>query len=306
MRKTCLECISALAGTDKRVVFIGSDLGPGVLEEMKNVHPERWFMEGVSEQHIVGMAAGLAMDGFIPYVNTIATFITRRCLEQVIVDVAMHQLPVRLIGNGGGVVYGPLGPTHMAVDDIALLRPIPNMTIVSPCDANEISQIMSQTVNWPGPIYIRLARGGDPLISATNADITLGKAIVFKEPGEVLLVSTGIMTQRALEASAILESNKILAGVLHFHTIKPFDDKTLLAYLAKTKLIVTIEEHSRIGGLGSAVIEAIHNDLNFHIPRVIRLGLPDKFIEEYGRQDDVLNHLDLTVGKIVSCVNNNL
>ena len=132
MRKTSLNCVYELAQQDERVLFVGSDLGSGVLDEMKQEFPERYFMEGISEQYIIGMAAGMAMEGFIPYVNTIATFLTRRCYEQVFIDICLHKLPVRLIGNGGGVVYAPLGPTHLATDDIAIMRSIPNMTVVAP------------------------------------------------------------------------------------------------------------------------------------------------------------------------------
>ena len=142
MRKTALECIHKLAQVDERVVFIGSDLGPGVLDKMKVEFPARFFMEGVSEQYIVGMSAGLAMEGFIPYVNTIATFLTRRCYEQVAVDLCIHDLPVRLIANGGGGVYAPLGPTHLAIEDIAIMRALPNMTVVAPCDADEMNRLM--------------------------------------------------------------------------------------------------------------------------------------------------------------------
>ena len=134
MRKTSLNQVYELAKKDKRVLFIGSDLGPDVLLEMKEQMPNRFFMEGVSEQYIIGMAAGLALEGYIPYVNTIATFLTRRCFEQITTDLCLHNLPVRLIANGGGAVYAPLGPTHLAIEDISIMRSLPNMTIISPCD----------------------------------------------------------------------------------------------------------------------------------------------------------------------------
>ena len=201
MRKTSLNCVYELAQQDERVLFVGSDLGSGVLDEMKQKFPERYFMEGISEQHIIGMAAGLAMEGFIPYVNTIATFLTRRCYEQVFIDICLHNLPVRLIGNGGGVVYAPLGPTHLATEDIAIMRSIPNMTVVAPCDAEEMKRLMNETLDWPHPIYIRLAKGGDSVISREEHGFSIGKGIMMRKPGEVLFVTTGIMTQRALLAS---------------------------------------------------------------------------------------------------------
>ena len=165
MRRTSLDCIYELAQKNDRVLFIGSDLGPGVLEKMKQDMPDRWYMEGVAEQHIIGMAAGLAMEGFLPFVNTIATFLTRRCFEQIVIDLCLHNLPVKLVANGGGVVYAPLGPTHQAIEDIAILRTIPNMTVVAPCDADEMRRLMDHSLEWAGPLYIRLAKGGDKIIS---------------------------------------------------------------------------------------------------------------------------------------------
>ena len=131
--------------------------------------PDRWYMEGVTEANVIGMAAGMAMEGFVPYVNTIATFITRRCYEQVAVDLCLHDLPVRLIGNGGGFVYAPLGPTHQAIEDIAIMRALPNMTVVVPADAEEMRRFMEVTLDWPHPIYIRLAKGGDAVDQPAGA-----------------------------------------------------------------------------------------------------------------------------------------
>jgi transketolase len=165
MRKTCVDMVYELAKRDPRVVFIGSDLSPGLLKDMKKEFPDRYFMEGVNEQNIVGMAAGLAMDGFIPYVNTIATFITRRCYEQVALDACLHNLPIRLIGNGGGLVYAPLGPTHLAIEDISIMRALPRMTVTAACDAPEMKRLMAATLKWPSPVYIRLAKGGDAVVS---------------------------------------------------------------------------------------------------------------------------------------------
>src|SRR5260370_29270707 len=165
MRNACLEKVHDLAKRDGRVVFIGSDLSPGLLADMKREMPERWYMEGITEQNVVGMAAGLALEGYIPYANTIATFFSRRSYEQVAVDLCLHNLPVRLISNGGGLVYAPLGPTHLAIEDLAIMRALPNSTIVAVCDAEEMTRFMDVSVDWPGPIYIRLAKGGDPIVS---------------------------------------------------------------------------------------------------------------------------------------------
>src|ERR1700677_4970403 len=177
MRATCQNMVYDLAKRDKRVIFIGSDLSPGLLADMKKEMPERWYMEGITEANVIGMAAGLAMEGFIPYVNTIANFITRRCYEQVAIDLCLHKLPVRLIGNGGGLVYAPLGPTHLAIEDISIMRALPNMTVTAACDADEMSRLMHASLHWPQPLYIRLAKGGDEIISSSEQGFAIGKSI---------------------------------------------------------------------------------------------------------------------------------
>ena len=264
--------------------------------------PDRWYIEGVAEQHIIGMAAGLAMEGFLPYVNTIATFLTRRCFEQVTVDLCLHNLPVKLIGNGGGLVYAPLGPTHQAIEDIAIMRSIPNMTVLATCDADEMQRLMVETLSWPGPLYIRVAKGGDRVVSCHELGFTIGKAILMREPGDLLFICTGIMTQRVLEAAAILKNYGIHCGVLHVHTIKPFDKELLIKLVPNVQRLVTVEEHILNGGLGSAVIEALHDGGNRLVPNVLRLGIPDKFASYYGSQDSLLTLYGLSVDGIVSAV----
>ena len=208
MRKECLNTIYKIAKNDKKIIFIGSDLGAGVLSDFKKDMPKRFYMEGVSEQSIIGMAAGLAMEGFKPYVNTIGTFLTRRCFEQIVIDLCMHNLPVKLIANGGGLVYAPLGPTHQAIEDISILRVLPNLKIVAPCDAIEMRRLIEQTKNLNGPLYVRIARGGEEIITSENEKIVFGKANVKIEPKEVLFLTTGITTQIAIEATKTLNKNR--------------------------------------------------------------------------------------------------
>ena len=300
MRKTSLDHIYQLAQQDERVIFIGSDLGPGVLSEFKRNIPERFFMEGISEQYIVGMAAGLAFDGFIPYVNTIATFLTRRCFEQLAVDLCMHDLPVRLVANGGGLVYAPLGPTHQAIEDIGILRTLPNMTIVAPCDADEMARLIDASLHWPHPLYIRLAKGGDPIVSKSELGFEIGKGIHLKNAGDVLLVTTGITTQIGLQTSESLSKENIDCGVFHMHTIKPFDHDGLFQASESVKLIITIEEHVLNGGLGSAVLEAF-SDHGLE-KKVIRLGIPDVFAKKYGSQELLMREFGLDQETIFNLV----
>jgi transketolase len=300
MRNTSLNCLYSLAKENDKVVFIGSDLGPGVLDEMKKNIPERFFMEGVSEQHIIGMAAGLAMEGFIPYINTIATFLTRRCFEQVALDLCLHDLPVRLIASGGGVVYAPLGPTHLAVEDIAILRSLPNMTIVAPCDAEEMKRLMPLTLAWPHPIYIRLGKGGDKVVSKPELKFEIGKAIVLKEGRDGMFITTGVMTQIALDALDLLESEGMSCGVIHMHTIKPLDGDILKKWIPNVAGIVTVEEHTRIGGLGSAVLEYCSDEIPDQTAKIRRIGFPDHFSEKYGSQESLLKHFGISKETLAS------
>ena len=300
MRKTCLNSVYELAQKDERVLFIGSDLGPGVLDDFKNNIPERFFMEGIAEQHIIGMAAGLAFDGFIPYVNTIAVFLTRRCFEQVALDLCLHDLPVRLIGNGGGLVYAPLGPTHQAIEDIGILRTLPNMTIVAPCDADEMKRLMEASLDWPHPLYIRLAKGGDQIVSKPELGFEIGKGIDLKSGGDILFVTTGITPQRALDAAEYLAEENIHCSVFHLHSIKPFDHEGLMQATESAELVVTIEEHVLNGGLGSAVLESFSD--HGIAKRVVRLGIPDIFAEQYGSQDILMAGFGLDMENIVNTV----
>jgi transketolase len=277
------------------VVFIGSDLGYGVLDDMRLEMPERFFMEGISEQHVIGMAAGLAMEGFVPYVNTIATFLTRRCYEQVALDLCLQDLPVRLIANGGGAVYAPLGPTHLAIEDLAIMRALPNMTVVAPCDKDEMRRLMSKTLDWPHPIYIRLAKGGDSVVSLADHGFEIGKAILLREPGIGLFVTTGVMTQIALQAAERLANEGLPCGVLHMHTIKPLDHAALGHWLPRVAGVVTVEEHLRDGGLGSAVLEYCSDEIPEQAVKVGRIGIPDRFADQYGSQESLLGHWGISV-----------
>ncbi len=302
MRQMCLNMVYELAKADERVFFIGSDLGVGTLDKFKAEMPRRFFMEGVSEASIVGMASGLAMEGKVPYVNTIAPFITRRCFEQIVLDACLHNVNVRLIGNGGGMVYAPLGPTHLAIEDIAILRAVPNMTIVAPADAEEMRRFMPLTLDHRGPIYIRLAKGYDPIVTNDNVPFRIGKAIPMRQGSDALIVTTGITLKLALEAADSLSAAGIEAGILHLPTIKPFDVDSLLEHAAEAPVIVAIEEHTILGGLGSAVAEVIA-EANFgQLKRFKRIGIPDVFPDQYGSQASLMERYSITAQNLAAVV----
>jgi transketolase len=300
MRKTCLDSVYELAKQDERIVFIGSDIGAGTLDAFKAEMPDRFFMEGISEAHVVGMAAGMALEGKIVYINTIATFLTRRCYEQVVLDCCLHKTKVRLIGSGGGLVYAPLGPTHLATEDIAIMRPLPGMTILAAADAEEMKRMMPHTVDLPGPVYIRLGRGGDPVVTDPSQPFEVGKLYLLKPGKDILFITTGTMSKMALDAADLLraQGQALEAAVLHVPTLKPLDTAALQAILARFPVVLTLEEHSRIGGLGSAVAEVIA-EAALPFPRQFaRLGLPDSFCQNYGSQGSLLAKQGLSVDRV--------
>lgn len=302
MRQACLDMVYRLAKEDERIFFIGSDLGIGTLQLFKEEMPDRFFMEGISEANIIGVAAGLAMEGKIPYVNTIATFLTRRCFEQLVIDLGLHKANVRLIGNGGGLVYAPLGPTHEAIDDIAILRAIPGMAIVAPADADEMRRLMPLTVDHAGPLYIRLAKGNDPVVTRDDVPFHIGKALPMRTGCDALLVTTGVTLKLALDAAAMLSGHGIEAAVLHMPTVKPLDQEALVAHAAEVAVIVTIEEHSLIGGLGSAVAEVVAEAGFNPAKRFKRIGIPDVFPDQYGSQASLMKRYAITAEQLTSTV----
>lgn len=301
MRQAVLEMVYELAKKDNRVFYIGSDLGAGTLDQFKKEMPDRFFMEGISEQSLIGMATGLALEGKIVYVNTLAVFITRRCFEQNVLDLGLHNANVRLIGNGGGLVYAPLGPTHEAIDDIAIMKTIPNMAILVPADAAEMRKLMALTLDHRGPIYIRVAKGNDPIVTK-DLPVKIGKAVVMREGNDALVITTGITLNTALEAAEELSKEGVEAAVLHLHTVKPLDAETILKYCDRAPVVVTIEEHSIIGGIGSSVAELIAEKNYERGKKFKRIALPNVFPEGYGSQAELMEKYSITKGSLVSTI----
>lgn len=303
MRERCLKTVYELAREDERIVFIGSDLGVGVLDDFKKNIPERFFMEGIAEQNLVGVAAGMAMNGHIVYLNTIATFLSRRCFEQIAVDLCLHNVNVRLIANGGGVVYAPLGPTHLAIEDIAICRALPNMTVVAPADEVEMIRFVKASVDHQGPIYIRVAKGHDPIVTTDTGPFVIGKAVPMREGSDALVVTTGVTLQLGLAAADKLAATGVKATVLHFPTVKPLDLEALHYYAERATAIVTVEEHTVIGGLGGACAEYLAETDLLHGRRFKRIGFNDVFPSVYGDQNNMMKKYGISTDAIVETVN---
>jgi transketolase len=292
-----------LAKKDKRVIIICTDQEIG-LEKVAGELKNQYLMEGISEANISGMAAGLAMKGYIPYIVNHASFLTRRSYEQIVLDVCLQELPVRFIGMGAGLATAHLGPTHTTTEDISIMRAIPGMAVVSPCDADEVKRLISESIAWPTPMYFRLAKYGKPEISASHDRSPLGKSCVIKrskqESCDVLLVATGYMLSIALQAYDELLKLGLNAAIINCHTIKPFDKDTLMREAVNSKMVVTLEEHSVSGGLGSVCLEALVDNLKpAQLPKIVRIGLEDKFIHNYGLQSDLFVKFGLDAKSVI-------
>ncbi|WP_432738087.1 transketolase family protein [Maridesulfovibrio sp. FT414] len=301
MRKACLEQVYELAKKDERVVFIGSDLGAGTLCNYMKEMPDRFFMEAIAEGHAVGMASGMAHEGKVVYVNTIQSFLTRRCYEQIVLDACLHNLNVRFIGNGGGMVYAPLGPTHWATEDLSILRVIPNLTVVSLADAEEMVRFMPTTLDHQGPIFIRLAKGYDPIVTEETT-FEIGKAYSYREGTDALILGCGITLGAMKKAGDILAAQGVDTAVLHVPTVKPLDVEAILHRAKEASCVVCVEENTVLGGLGGSVAEILAEACLEKPLRFKRIGLPDSFSFNYGTQLEHLAAAGITAENIAATV----
>jgi transketolase len=268
--------IAELASEHPEVVALTADLmGTNKFGDFKKVHPERFFNVGIAEQNLMSVAAGLALDGQVPFASTFATFASMRAHEQVRTDIAYPNLPVKIIATVGGLTGGVMGPTHQGMEDIGTMRMMPNMTVIAPGDPLQLTQFIEQAYEIPGPVYIRLGRGDDAVIYPEGQKLVVGKAITAREGSDLTIIATGTMMNDAIRASAMLEAEGISARVLDMHTIKPLDTEAVVRAAEETGRIITVEDHTIIGGLGSAVAEAV---AEAGVPvKVTRLGVPDVF-----------------------------
>lgn len=260
---------------------------------------EQYLNLGIAEHNLMGVAAGMAAGGRIPFVNTMAAFATSRALEAIKIDIAYNRLPVRIMATHGGLAAGHLGPTHQALEDLAVMRVLPGMTVVVPADAAATEAFVEQSLDLAGPLYVRLGRKATPPLPAGPPPV-IGQAQTLRQGGDVVLASCGPYPVLAcLAAAEVLAGHGIEATVLNMHTLRPLDTETLIAAARPAGLVVTLEEHWRGGGLGGAVAETLAE----HEPaRVLRLGVPDAFVDRVGNQEDLVAHYDLTAERLVRTV----
>lgn len=284
---------------DPRIVVICADLKESTrCEEFANMFPERFVEVGVAEQHMASLAAGMALAGKVPFIASYAAFSPGRNNEQIRTTIAINEANVKIVGAHAGVSVGADGATHQALEDIALMRVLPRMTVISPCDAVEAVKATVEAAYMEGPVYIRFARAGTPVFTTEQTPFEIGKAQVFWKGTDATVIATGPLVYEALCAARILMKKGISVEVVNCATIKPLDEKTILQSGKKTGAVVTVEEHQRAGGLGGAVAELLGERLPLPLERI---GVNDRFGES-GGVDELWNAFGLTRTHIAKAV----
>ena len=290
-----------IAREDERVVALDADLcGSTMTKFLQDEIPERFFEMGIAEANMVSVAAGLALSGKIPFVNTFSVFAAGQPYNQIRQGIALPNLNVRIVGSSCGLSDAGDGATHQSIEDIAIMRAIPNMTIVEPVDAEETRKVVRTSLKYQGPMYIRISRSSLPLLTNSDTPFSIGKINLITEGSDVVIFASGSMVSKSLKAREILEQEGLGIRVINANTIKPLDKNQVIESSKNVKCIITVEEHSVIGGLGSAVSELLYDS---KIPMKI-IGIEDKFGQSAATHEELLEYYNLTPGAIADKIKN--
>ena len=303
MRDTFVRTLIEEAKNNKNIELITGDLGFGVLKPYFEQLPNQFTNAGIAEQSMTGIAAGMALCGKTVFTYSIGNFPTLRCIEQIRNDCAYHHVNVKIVCVGGGFVYGSLGMSHQATEDIAIMRALPEVTVVCPGDLVEAAEATKAIANMPGTVYLRLGRGGEKRIHNKIDNFQIGKAIKIQDAKKdcnkkIALFSSGAILDEATEAVKILEESGIGVEEYSFHTVKPIDKDVILDCASRYDYIVTVEEHNIIGGFASAVSEVLSD--SDEKARLIKIGLNDEYCSKVGNQKYLRNEYGMTAEKIIS------
>lgn len=300
MRTAYLDTLYQLAKQDTNVFALISDNGAIVYDKFRSDFENQYLNLGISESNMLGVAAGMASCGKIPFSYTIGAFLAYRSLEFIRNDICLQNQNVKIVGTGAGMVYSALGPTHHSTEDIGGLRSLPNLTIFVPATPLEVKYITKAAYQIKGPVYIRLGTNKEPEVYQKDYDFQVGKGVIVKKGVDVTVFSTGSILVDVLEATKELEKNNISVRVVNIHTIKPFDKEIVLKSVKETRGIITVEDHNIVGGLGSAVSEVIaESGLSTCFKRV---GLFDHFSKGYGNYSEVKNINHIGINDIIAAV----
>ncbi|MCR5636943.1 MAG: transketolase [Clostridiales bacterium] len=305
MRDTFVATLLDIAKKDKNVYIVTGDLGFGVLKPFWDNLPGQIINAGISEQNMTGFAAGLAREGKTVFTYSIGNFPTLRCIEQIRNDCAYHNANVKIVCIGGGVVYGALGMSHHATEDLAILRALPDVTVMAPGDLVEARLATKAIYETPGTCYLRLGRGGEKRIHQSDPDFKIGKAIKICDGENTAIFSSGAIFDEAYKAHTLLKQKGINTALYTFPTVKPIDKETIEHCCDKYSLIVTVEEHNIIGGFGSAVAEAM-SELNNRNSRLLRIGFNDTYASVVGSQQYLRNIYGMSGEKIAERIIENV
>jgi len=300
MRTSFITTLTRLAEKDERVWLLTGDLGYSVFEDFKSRFPDRYLNVGVAEQDLMGIAAGLALIGKRPYVYSISTFASMRAYEQIRNDICYQNLPVVIIGGGSTFSYSSFGCTHMPLEDFALMRVLPRMQVFSPGDPMEVQKILESTHEGTAPAYIRIAKKGEPLLHTDEKDIQVGRMSLMRKGQDATIIVAGRQLANAIVAADLLKQEGIEVRVLSAHTLKPFDSDAVIAAATETNALISVEEHSLIGGLGAAIASVLVS-AHLNVP-LVTLGVPDEFPAGVGSQEWFLEKYNLTVEGIAAAV----
>jgi transketolase len=285
MRNAFAHEILELARKDPRVVVLSADIGNRLFDKYKAEFPDRFYNTGVAEANTISMAAGLAAEGFRPVCYTITPFITYRCYEQIRIDICYHEMPVIVVGTGSGLSYASLGPTHHSCEDLAVMRALPGMKVAAPADAPEVKSCLHAALGANTPVYIRIGKKGEPVIHQTAPEFSWGRWNSLRSGSDICILSTGNMIAPALALSDAFAKEDTSVEVINASSVKPLDEKTLASVFERYKLVVSLEEHSLIGGFGSAVGEWLIDQQIVPKARFARFGTGDYFLHALGEQE---------------------
>jgi len=296
MRDAFAEALLELGARDQRIVVLGADTSVSIKTSLfGDRYPGRFFNVGIAEANMIGIAAGLALAGKVPFVSTYSAFVPGKCFDQIRNAVAYPNLDVKIVSSHGGLTVGPDGASHQTVEDVAAMRAVPRMRVVVPADAPSTRVLVTRAAGIPGPFYIRLSRPNVPTIYSPGAELDVGTANVLREGSDVSIVACGLLVNEALEAADVLSKTGVRAEVVDSHTVKPLDAETIIRSARKTGAVVTAEEHNILGGLGGAVAEAVSET---HPVPVRRVGVRDTFGES-GEHQELMAKYGLTSKEIV-------
>ncbi|MDP3941920.1 MAG: transketolase C-terminal domain-containing protein [bacterium] len=304
MRYSFISTLLKSAKKNPRIMLLTGDVGYSVFDTYSTELPAQYLNCGVAEQNMTGVAAGLAIEGKIPFIYSIIPFVTMRNFEQIRNDICYQNLPVKIVGVGSGFSYGPYAHTHHALEDIALMRSLPNMTIFSPSDPIETAFVIRASIKINGPVYIRLGKTGEPELHEKTVKLKVGAGCIIHEGKDIAIFSTGSITKTALDAAKILKRTGINCCVVSMHTLKPLDKFLILKLAKHSRAMFSLEEHSVIGGLGSTIAEILAENQMRLLFR--RIGVPDRFTNKVGNQEYMRIKNQLSAKQVVTTIRKSL